>query len=118
MKIHTHANNFLLKTIFHLSPQLKTNQGRFVLSSEGDLQIVQLHRTDAGTYVCVAYNGIGNSVEREVKLTVDGELFYLHSPLFEHFFAFSLWWMDSHFMLNRALFVVLVFFIFQFSINK
>lgn len=66
---------FLLKTIFHLSPQLKTNQGRFVLSSEGDLQIVQLHRTDAGTYVCVAYNGIGNSVEREVKLTVDGKRF-------------------------------------------
>lgn len=44
------------------------------MSSEGDLQIVQLHRTDAGTYVCVAYNGIGSSVEREVKLTVDGML--------------------------------------------
>lgn len=44
-----------------------------MLSSSGDLQIVQLHRTDAGTYVCVAYNGIGDSVEREVHLTVDGE---------------------------------------------
>ncbi|XP_070503265.1 papilin isoform X3 [Chironomus tepperi] len=51
--------------------ELKTNQGRFVLTSNGDLQIVQLHRTDAGTYVCVAYNGIGNSVEREITLTVD-----------------------------------------------
>jgi papilin len=57
--------------IFHI--KLKTNQGRFVLSSSGDLQIVQLHRTDSGTYVCVAYNGIGNSVEREIKLTVDGK---------------------------------------------
>lgn len=56
------------------STQLKTNQGRFVLSSNGDLQIVQLHRTDSGTYVCVAYNGIGNSVEREIQLTVDGKL--------------------------------------------
>lgn len=54
--------------------QLKTNQGRYILTSSGDLQIVQLHRTDAGTYVCVAYNGLGGSVEREVKLTVDGEL--------------------------------------------
>lgn len=44
-----------------------------MLTSNGDLQIVQLHRTDAGTYVCVAFNGIGSSVEREVKLTVDGE---------------------------------------------
>ncbi|CRL07350.1 CLUMA_CG020329, isoform A [Clunio marinus] len=51
--------------------ELKTNHGRFVLTSNGDLQIVQLHRTDAGTYVCVAYNGIGNSIEREVTLTVD-----------------------------------------------
>lgn len=48
-----------------------------MLSSEGDLQIVQLHRTDAGTYVCVAFNGIGSSVEREVKLTVDGK--FLHA---------------------------------------
>lgn len=53
--------------------QLKTNQGRYVLSSDGDLQIVQLHRTDAGTYVCVAFNGVGGSVEREIKLTVDGK---------------------------------------------
>lgn len=33
---------------------------------------MQLHRTDSGTYVCVAYNGIGGSVEREITLTVDG----------------------------------------------
>lgn len=44
-----------------------------MLSSDGDLQIVQLHRTDAGTYVCVAFNGVGGSVEREIKLTVDGK---------------------------------------------
>lgn len=34
---------------------------------------MQLHRTDAGTYVCVAYNGIGNTVEREISLTVNGK---------------------------------------------
>ncbi|XP_035896391.1 papilin isoform X2 [Anopheles stephensi] len=49
---------------------LNTNQGRYVLSSTGDLQIVQLHRTDSGTYVCIADNGIGEPVFREVTLTV------------------------------------------------
>uniref|UniRef100_A0A182J8P5 Papilin n=1 Tax=Anopheles atroparvus TaxID=41427 RepID=A0A182J8P5_ANOAO len=50
---------------------LNTNQGRYVLSSEGDLQIVQLHRTDSGTYVCIADNGLGDPVLREVQLTVN-----------------------------------------------
>ncbi|XP_058116992.1 papilin [Anopheles ziemanni] len=49
---------------------LNTNQGRYVLTSTGDLQIVQLHRTDSGTYVCIADNGIGEPVMREVDLTV------------------------------------------------
>ncbi|XP_055525400.1 papilin isoform X2 [Wyeomyia smithii] len=49
---------------------LNTNQGRFVLTSSGDLQIVQLHRTDSGTYVCIADNGIGEPVFREVSLQV------------------------------------------------
>jgi hypothetical protein len=68
---------------------LKTNHGRFVLTSGGDLQIVQLHRTDAGTYVCVAYNGIGSSVEREIKLTVDGK-FLLIFPFGEVFDIFCI----------------------------
>ncbi|XP_058060218.1 papilin [Anopheles bellator] len=50
---------------------LNTNQGRYVLTSTGDLQIVQLHRTDSGTYVCVADNGIGEPALREVQLTVN-----------------------------------------------
>uniref|UniRef100_A0A182PGJ0 Papilin n=1 Tax=Anopheles epiroticus TaxID=199890 RepID=A0A182PGJ0_9DIPT len=50
---------------------LNTNQGRYVLTSNGDLQIVQLHRTDSGTYVCVAENGVGEPVLREVQLTVN-----------------------------------------------
>ncbi|XP_058455705.1 papilin isoform X3 [Malaya genurostris] len=50
---------------------LNTNQGRFVLTSNGDLQIVQLHRTDSGTYVCIADNGIGEPALREVKLQVN-----------------------------------------------
>ncbi|XP_059610565.1 papilin isoform X4 [Phlebotomus argentipes] len=50
---------------------LNTNQGRYLLTSTGDLQIVQLHRTDSGTYVCVADNGLGAPVTREVELRVN-----------------------------------------------
>lgn len=42
------------------------------MTSDGDLQIVQVHKTDSGTYVCVAHNGIGDPVEREVKLEIAG----------------------------------------------
>lgn len=51
---------------------LNTDQGRYAISVEGDLQIVQLHRTDSGIYVCVADNGLGQ-VEREVSLEVAGK---------------------------------------------
>lgn len=62
--------------------QINTNQGRYVLTSTGDLQIVQVHRSDSGTYVCVADNGIGAPVEREVNLEIAGKehnLEFLHS---------------------------------------
>ena len=51
---------------------LNTDQGRYGITTEGDLQIVQLHRTDSGIYVCVADNGLGQ-VTREVSLEVAGE---------------------------------------------
>lgn len=50
---------------------LNTEQGRYGITTTGDLQIVQLHRTDSGTYVCVADNGLGQ-VTREVALEVAG----------------------------------------------
>lgn len=43
-----------------------------MLTSSGDLQIVQLHRTDSGTYVCIADNGVGAPVERRVNIQVTG----------------------------------------------
>ncbi len=45
-----------------------------MLTSTGDLQIVQVHRSDSGTYVCVADNGIGAPVEREVNLEIAGKI--------------------------------------------
>jgi hypothetical protein len=48
-----------------------------VLTSHGDLQIVQLHRTDSGTYICIADNGVGSPVSREVNLTVSGKLYFI-----------------------------------------
>ncbi|XP_023166310.2 papilin isoform X6 [Drosophila hydei] len=49
---------------------IDTNQGRYVLTSNGDLTIVQVRQTDDGTYVCVASNGLGEPVRREVALQV------------------------------------------------
>lgn len=60
---------------------------------------MQLHRTDAGTYVCVAFNGIGNSVEREISLTVDGKLKILF-----HFLIFCRWIVRIFFNANFILY--------------
>lgn len=45
-----------------------------MLTSNGDLTIVQVRQSDDGTYVCVASNGLGEPVRREVPLQVTGEL--------------------------------------------
>lgn len=47
------------------------------MTSTGDLQIVQLHRTDSGTYVCIADNGVGSEVTREVVLDVTGMFLFM-----------------------------------------
>ncbi|XP_055921965.1 papilin isoform X2 [Eupeodes corollae] len=49
---------------------IDTNNGRFILSSSGDLSIVQVHQSDSGSYICVASNGLGAPVSREVNLQV------------------------------------------------
>lgn len=41
--------------------------------STGDLQIVQVHQSDSGTYVCIADNGMGAAVERQVDLKIAGK---------------------------------------------
>ncbi|XP_050088784.1 papilin-like [Anopheles aquasalis] len=50
---------------------LNTNQGRYVLTSTGDLLIEQLRRTDSGRYVCIADNGVSEPALREVQLTAN-----------------------------------------------
>lgn len=68
--------------------QINTNQGRYVVTSTGDLQIVQVHRSDSGTYVCIADNGIGAPVQREVNLSVAGTVFFLRNHF--NFFGFEI----------------------------
>ncbi|XP_055921966.1 papilin isoform X3 [Eupeodes corollae] len=63
---------------------IDTNNGRFILSSSGDLSIVQVHQSDSGSYICVASNGLGAPVSREVNLQVPVSKknipAYIHGP--------------------------------------
>ncbi|XP_050528636.1 papilin isoform X2 [Daktulosphaira vitifoliae] len=44
--------------------------GRYKLLTDGTLQIIGLYRYDSGLYICIATNGIGNPIRKEVYLTV------------------------------------------------
>lgn len=40
--------------------------------ADGTLQIIGLYRYDSGLYICMASNGIGEPIRKEVYLTVKG----------------------------------------------
>ncbi|XP_025408017.1 papilin isoform X2 [Sipha flava] len=44
--------------------------GRYKLYGDGTLQIIGLYRYDSGLYICIASNGIGEPIRKEVYLTV------------------------------------------------
>lgn len=50
---------------------------RFRLLLDGSLQIINIYQTDSGIYLCVADNGIGRPVQREISLNVTGKDIYL-----------------------------------------
>lgn len=52
--------------------QIDGSGGRYKLYSDGTLQIVGLYRYDSGLYICIASNGIGEPIRKEVYLTVKG----------------------------------------------
>ena len=45
---------------------------------DGSLQIIGLYRKDSGVYVCIADNGIGRPIQRELQLEVTGKLHTAH----------------------------------------
>lgn len=52
------------------------------MTSSGDLTIVQVRETDSGSYVCIASNGLGDPVRREVELQITGLVIkYLYKVL-------------------------------------
>lgn len=45
---------------------------RIRLLPDGSLQIVNVLRSDAGVYICVANNGVGHPLQKEFELRVIG----------------------------------------------
>lgn len=54
-----------------------TGGGRYKLHDNGTLQVFGLEKSDAGTYTCMASNGIEPDATRDYKLTVHGMAFGL-----------------------------------------
>lgn len=51
--------------------QIDRSGGRYKLV-DGVLQVIGLHKSDSGSYICTADNGIPNAAIKEFKLTVKG----------------------------------------------
>ena len=77
-----------------------------MLTSSGDLTIVQVRQTDSGSYVCVASNGLGEPVRREVELRVTG-LYKMTSLSY-----FSLWFSVLNACFNVVVYLFFVIFAF------
>lgn len=65
----------LLLTIFNFKIDGSTPRYRILL--DGSLQIINLYQTDSGIYLCVADNGIGHPLQRQVQLQVTGKKLFV-----------------------------------------
>lgn len=55
--------------------QIDGSGGHYKLFADGTLQIIGLYKYDSGVYICMASNGIGEPIRKEVYLTVKGTSF-------------------------------------------
>lgn len=62
--------------------QIDGSGGHYKLFADGTLQIVGLYRSDSGLYICMANNGVGDPIRKEVYLTVRGESRIIFSLIF------------------------------------
>jgi len=53
--------------------QIDGTQPRYRVRLDQTLQIVTLHETDAGVYLCTADNNIGQPIQNKIKLEVTGK---------------------------------------------
>lgn len=53
--------------------QIDGTQPRYRIKLDQSLQIITLHKTDSGIYLCTADNGIGDPITNEIKLDVLGK---------------------------------------------
>lgn len=60
--------------MFSFSLQIDGTQPRYRIKLDQTLQIITLHKTDSGIYLCTAENGVGDPITIETKLNVLGKL--------------------------------------------
>lgn len=52
--------------------QIDGKQARYRILLDQSLQIITLHKTDSGIYLCTADNKLGDPLRKEIRLTVTG----------------------------------------------
>lgn len=57
--------------------QIDGTEARYRLLLDGALQIITLHKTDSGIYLCTADNQVGPAVHNRIQLDVLG-IFFLY----------------------------------------
>lgn len=61
------------------------------MDTDGSLQIIGLYRYDSGLYICMASNGIGEPIKKEVYLTVKGMENYISITIMHVTIATRMW---------------------------
>lgn len=60
--------------------QIVNDEGKYKIQSDGTLQIIGVSRMDAGSFTCIADNGVGTSAIKQTQLEVKGMCLNIGDP--------------------------------------